>query len=149
MEDDGLICPEVGRWAETKFRLIALCELFPTGMKNKWEQRVYTDLYAGAALPSMLRHLRACSCRRPARALAKPAVATMNGGNRLDHMNLFSRYSRSPRTNETVPLDGSADIAHGRIAVLACSARSWVWELNTRIPVIACVTKPVLLTVIS
>ncbi len=49
VEDDGLICPEVRRWAETKFRLIALYdELFSTGMKNKWEQRVYIDLYAGA-----------------------------------------------------------------------------------------------------
>src|SRR5438046_471295 len=49
VKDDGLISPEVRRWAETKFRLIALYdELFSTGMKNKWEQRVYIDLYAGA-----------------------------------------------------------------------------------------------------
>ena len=48
-EDDGLICPEVGAWAETKYRLLALYdELFSTGMKNKWDQRVYIDLYAGA-----------------------------------------------------------------------------------------------------
>ena len=49
VDNDGLICPDVGRWAETKLRLIALYdELFSTGMKNKWEQRVYIDLYAGA-----------------------------------------------------------------------------------------------------
>ena len=48
-EDDGLTCPEVGPWAETKYRLMALYyELFSTGMKNKWDQRVYIDLYAGA-----------------------------------------------------------------------------------------------------
>src|SRR6202790_3508056 len=47
--DDGLICPEVGSWAETKYRLLALYdELFSTGMKYKWDQRVYLDLYAGA-----------------------------------------------------------------------------------------------------
>src|SRR6266853_2092467 len=47
--DDGLTTPEVGRWAETKYRLLALYdELFSTGMKNKWNQRVYIDLYAGA-----------------------------------------------------------------------------------------------------
>jgi len=41
--------PEVGGWAETKYRLLALYdELFSTGMKNKWDQRVYLDLYAGA-----------------------------------------------------------------------------------------------------
>ena len=49
IEDDGLPCPEVGSWAETKYRLLALYDqLFSTGMKHKWDQRVYIDLYAGA-----------------------------------------------------------------------------------------------------
>ena len=48
-EDDGLTCPEVGAWAEDKYRLLYLYDnLFSTGMKNKWDQRVYVDLYAGA-----------------------------------------------------------------------------------------------------
>ena len=47
-EDDGLPCLEVGAWAEEKYRLVALYDgLFSTGMKNKWETRVYIDLYAG------------------------------------------------------------------------------------------------------
>lgn len=49
VEDDGLCCPDVGRWAEEKYRLLCLYdELFSTGMKNKWEKRVYIDLYAAA-----------------------------------------------------------------------------------------------------
>lgn len=49
VEDDGFKCPEVGSWAETKYRLLALYdELFSMGMKDKWEQRVNIDLYAGA-----------------------------------------------------------------------------------------------------
>ena len=49
VDDDGLLTPEVGAWAETKYRLLALYdELFSTGMKDKWDQRVYLDLYAGA-----------------------------------------------------------------------------------------------------
>lgn len=49
VEDDGLVFPEVGRWADTKYRLIALYDqLFSSGMKNKWGKRVYIDLYAGA-----------------------------------------------------------------------------------------------------
>jgi len=49
VDGDGLACPEVGGWSETKYRLLALYdELFSTGMKNKWDQRVYIDLYAGA-----------------------------------------------------------------------------------------------------
>ncbi|HEY7389581.1 MAG TPA: three-Cys-motif partner protein TcmP [Bryobacteraceae bacterium] len=49
VDDDGLLTPVVGGWAETKYRLLALyCELFSTGMKDKWDQRVCVDLYAGA-----------------------------------------------------------------------------------------------------
>ena len=47
--DDGLICPEVGSWAETKHALVSLyTKLFATGMKNKWDKRTYIELYAGA-----------------------------------------------------------------------------------------------------
>lgn len=47
--DDGLAAPEVGNWAESKYRLISLYdELFAKGMKNKWGKRVYIDLYSGA-----------------------------------------------------------------------------------------------------
>lgn len=46
---DGLPCSEVHRWAEDKYRLLALYdELFSSGMKKKWDQRVYIDLYAGS-----------------------------------------------------------------------------------------------------
>ena len=49
VSDDGLVFPEIGPWAEEKYRLIALYdELFSKGMKDKWDVRVYIDLYAGA-----------------------------------------------------------------------------------------------------
>ena len=49
VDDDRLICGDVHRWAEDKYRLFALYdELFSSGVKNKWDRRVYTDLYAGA-----------------------------------------------------------------------------------------------------
>jgi three-Cys-motif partner protein len=47
--DDGLVCPDVGAWSEGKYRLIRLYDsLFSSGMKDKWDVRVYIDLYAGA-----------------------------------------------------------------------------------------------------
>ena len=47
--DDGLPCPTVGAWAETKYRLVGLYDtLFSSGIKNKWGRRIYVDLYAGA-----------------------------------------------------------------------------------------------------
>jgi three-Cys-motif partner protein len=47
--EDGLIAPEVGRWAEDKHRLVSLYStLFSSGMKLKWDRRIYVELYAGA-----------------------------------------------------------------------------------------------------
>lgn len=46
--DDGLLTPEVGAWAEHKYSLIRLYnDLFSTGMKQKWDRRIYIDLFAG------------------------------------------------------------------------------------------------------
>jgi three-Cys-motif partner protein len=46
---DNLICPVVGAWAEDKHRLVSLyATLFSSGMKYKWDKRVYVELYAGA-----------------------------------------------------------------------------------------------------
>ncbi len=48
-EPDGLPTPEVRIWTEDKYRLVSLYDrLFSTGMKRKWDTRVYIDLYAGA-----------------------------------------------------------------------------------------------------
>lgn len=48
LEDDGLIAPEVGPWVDTKYRIVNLYNhLFSTGMKRKWDCRVYIDLFAG------------------------------------------------------------------------------------------------------
>jgi three-Cys-motif partner protein len=50
-KDDGLFLSEVGSWVEDKHRLVALYDsLFSKGMKNKWDSRVYIDLYAGPGL---------------------------------------------------------------------------------------------------
>lgn len=49
LPEDGLIVPEVGAWAEDKHRLVSLySSLFSSGMKDKWDNRVYMELYAGA-----------------------------------------------------------------------------------------------------
>lgn len=50
-QDDGFYHEEVGSWVEDKHRLLALYnELFSTGMKYKWDARVYIDLYCGSGL---------------------------------------------------------------------------------------------------
>jgi len=49
LEDDGLFTPEVGPWAEEKYELAKLYgTLFTTGIRSKWDELVYVDLFAGA-----------------------------------------------------------------------------------------------------
>lgn len=47
--DDGLHIPEVGDWAEEKYRLLwHYANLFATSMKKKWDTRCYIDLFSGS-----------------------------------------------------------------------------------------------------
>jgi three-Cys-motif partner protein len=48
--NDGLKLPEpVGAWSEKKYSLMGgYCEIFNAGIKNKFTNRVYVDLFAGA-----------------------------------------------------------------------------------------------------
>lgn len=49
VEEDGLPCPDVGAWTETKHSFASLyAKLFSSGMKDKWGKRIYVELYAGA-----------------------------------------------------------------------------------------------------
>jgi len=47
-EPDGLFALPVGPWAEDKYRLLsAYMQMFATGMRDKWNKRVFIDLYSG------------------------------------------------------------------------------------------------------
>jgi len=49
ISDDGLIAPEIGPWGEQKYRLLqGYARVFATSMKNKWDARIYVDLFAGS-----------------------------------------------------------------------------------------------------
>jgi three-Cys-motif partner protein len=49
VNDDGLYTPEVRAWSLEKYKLVgSYCDIFTSGMKNKWNQLVYIDLFAGA-----------------------------------------------------------------------------------------------------
>ena len=48
LTDDGLTNLDVGSWAERKYRLVGVyVSLFSRSMKDKWDHRVYIDLFAG------------------------------------------------------------------------------------------------------
>src|SRR5262249_27865413 len=47
--DDGLVTEEIGDWGQEKYRLLNLyARLFSASMKNKWDCRVYIDLFSGS-----------------------------------------------------------------------------------------------------
>ena len=47
--DDGLVIPIVGRWAKRKYHFLRrYLDLFSTGMKFKWPERHYVDLFSSA-----------------------------------------------------------------------------------------------------
>ncbi len=49
LEDDGLPYPTVGSWAIEKHRKVAYyASIFSESMRNKWNCRVYIDLFAGS-----------------------------------------------------------------------------------------------------
>ena len=49
VEDDSLPIPEVGIWAMKKYQLVGgYCDIFTKGMRSKWNNLVYLDLFAGA-----------------------------------------------------------------------------------------------------
>lgn len=50
VQHDGLKLPEpVGSWSEKKYSLVGgYCEIFNAGIKNKFDNRVYIDLFSGA-----------------------------------------------------------------------------------------------------
>jgi three-Cys-motif partner protein len=49
MQPDGFTTPEVREWSLEKYKLVgSYCDIFTSGMKNKWNQLVYIDLFAGA-----------------------------------------------------------------------------------------------------
>ena len=68
--DDDLFCPEVGEWAEEKHAVVSLyAKLFSTGMKDKWDERVYIELYAGSGF-AKIRNTSRVIAGSPIRALA-------------------------------------------------------------------------------
>ena len=49
VQSDGYAIADVRAWSLQKYKLVgSYCDIFTSGMKNKWNQLVYIDLFAGA-----------------------------------------------------------------------------------------------------
>jgi three-Cys-motif partner protein len=55
VEKDGYLTPEVRSWSLEKYKLVgSYCDIFTNGMKDKWNQLVYIDLFAGAGYSTII-----------------------------------------------------------------------------------------------
>ena len=72
VSDDNLPCSEVGPWAEMKHNLVSYyARQFSSGMKKKWDKRLYIELYAGAGY-ARIRDTSRMIMGSPLRALLLP-----------------------------------------------------------------------------
>lgn len=72
VQPDGLPHSEAGAWTEEKHSLVSYyARLFSTGMKDKWHERIYIELYAGPG-HSKIRGTSKVIAGSPLQALALP-----------------------------------------------------------------------------
>ena len=69
---DSMVLPEVGAWADTKYRLVEIyAQLFTAAMRGRWQRLAYIDLFAAAGLGRVRRTNRIvpgtalCALRSP------------------------------------------------------------------------------------
>ena len=61
VKPDSLFTPEVRSWSLEKYRLVgSYCNIFTSGMKGKWNQLVYIDLFAGAGYAKIIETGKTC-----------------------------------------------------------------------------------------
>jgi three-Cys-motif partner protein len=120
---DKLAWPEVGAWTEDKHRIVSLyAALFSNGMKKKWGERVYVELYAGAGY-SRIRGTQKIILGSPLRALAAEQT--------------FDKYvfcEAIPRNLEALKARVSLHFPAAKVAYVAGECDEKVTEILAEIP---------------
>jgi three-Cys-motif partner protein len=124
VEDDGLFRGEdVGKWAEEKHALVSLyAKLFSTGMKDKWDERVYIELYAGAG-HSKIKDASRIIAGSPIQALA------------LEHP--FDKYifcETNSRALDALKIRVQKTAPHARVAFIEGDCNQHVGDILAQIP---------------
>ena len=119
--DDGLLYAPVGSWGVQKYKLVSMYnELFATGMKAKWQTRVYIDLFAGPG-KARIKGTDRMVCGSPLLALSLPDRYDKYIFCESDRDNadaLQRRVSREFPTANVSIIQGDCNAAVGEIANL-------------------------------
>lgn len=122
-EGDGLFTPSVGAWCQQKYLLLAnYAQVFATSMKDKWDERVYIDLFSGAG------HARVKNTTKV--VVASPLLA-------LSVQNPFDRYifcDSDPRCIEALQVRAGRVAPEAQIEFVRGDANEVVGEVISRMP---------------
>lgn len=124
VSDDNLPSPEVGPWAESKHNLVSYyARQFSSGMKNKWHERIYIELYAGAG-HSRIRDTSKIIMGSPLRALLLP-----------DPFDKYIFCEENPDSINALELRAKKIAPHSNVVCIPGDCNQRVAEILKAIPV--------------
>jgi len=123
VQDDGLKIPEVREWSLEKYKLVgSYCDIFTTGMKGKWGQLVYLDLFAGSGYSRIKETGRLL--------LSSPLIA-------MSIPNFFSKYILCEEDQDkfiALKTRVERDFSHLNVALLNIDSNKSINEILSVIP---------------
>lgn len=123
VKDDGLNIPEVRQWSLEKYKLVgSYCDIFTTGMKGKWNQLVYLDLFAGSGYSRIKESGKVF--------LASPLIA-------MSIPNIFSKYILCEEDKEkynSLRARIDRDYSHLNVEILNVNSNKSINKIRSVIP---------------
>lgn len=126
VQDDGLPAPEVGDWGLEKYRLVKIyASIFARSMKNKWQHRIYLDLFAGSGR-STLRDTGQIVESSPLISLRVPDPLTHHIFCEQDEVLMAALEQRVRRDFQAAPatfIQGNVNVHHEEIVATLAGIR--------------------------
>lgn len=123
VECDGMKTPIVRIWSLEKYRLLGhYCQIFTCGMRNKWDQLVYIDLFAGSG--------RACIKETNKIYLGSPLIA-------MSLESPFSKYifcEEDPEKFDTLSKRIESNFSHLNYELINGDSNFCISEIKKTIP---------------
>lgn len=115
--------PEVREWSLDKYKLVgSYCDIFTSGMKDKWNQLVYIDLFAGAGY---------------VKVIEKKRVYKNSAFIAMSLPNLFSKYilcEQDPERFEALSKRVQRDYSHLNVSLIFGDSNKNIGLVKKQIP---------------
>jgi len=121
---DDLYTPEVREWSLEKYKLVgSYCDIFTSGMKNKWGKLVYIDLFAGAGY---------------AKVIEKNKIYKNSAFIAMSTPNTFAKYilcEQDPERFNALKARVERDFNHLDVTLLHCDSNNNTRQIKQAMPV--------------